>query len=71
MMQVVIPSQSEAPPAIKYMLSLGDKRLNHAELDQVESQIKACRLTNNCRLCEHERQCIRLFDMRIDRGKWD
>lgn len=70
-MQIVIPSQKEAPLAIKYMLSLGDKWLSHAELDQMERELQACRLFNSCWDCEYSDQCKRLFDMRVDRGKWE
>lgn len=70
-MVVVIPSQKEAPPAIKYMLDLGDKRLSNIELDEVERQIKTCRLFNSCLDCQYAEQCVRLFDMRVDRGKWE
>jgi len=71
-MVVAIPSKREAPPAIRYMLSLGDKRLSNAELDAVEVQIKHCReVNNNCQLCPYAEQCARLFDIRVDRGKWE
>lgn len=73
MIQVTIPSQREAPPAIKYMLDLGDKRLSHAELDQLEREIKVCQIKQHlyfCFDCPYVKQCARLFDIKVDREKW-
>ena len=69
MPKVLIPGEKKLPAAIRYMISLGDRRLGKKGLDRLDLTISTCKLVNHyCLRCFYPEQCNRLYDNLVDRA---